>query len=83
MKKLKYKYTVYKGGSEIGTIETELDSCDDIDSLADEYYHKYDGWKDTWPLEFHVWREEHYVGKFLVDMEKEPHFYSTEIREQS
>ena len=52
------------------------DSYSFANVVAEDYWDNYDGWESTWPLIFHIYDDEHYLGKYEVEMEAEPIFYS-------
>jgi len=57
---------------------------DDLDrvaeSAAEDYFHNYDGWDYTWPLEFEIFSfTGESLARFSVDLESEPVFCSWEI----
>ena len=43
--------------------------------IAEDYWDNHDGWEDSWPVTFDIYDDEHYLGKYEVEMESEPVFY--------
>lgn len=83
-----FKYKV-DGIDEVFTYyssDYNYDLKDDIEreslslAMADQYYHEHEGYRADWPIHVILLdAEEKPVGKFEVDREMEPVFYSYEV----
>jgi hypothetical protein len=47
------------------------------EEAGENFYHKHDGWEASWPVVISLYYDETFLGCFSVDMENQPHFYSS------
>ncbi|EKS29278.1 hypothetical protein [Afipia felis] len=79
-----YQYEVENDGERYDfksnfTSDTETGKGWLAESAAEDFYNEHDGWEARWPLEFSIYEGETFLGCFSVDMESQPHFYSSRV----
>lgn len=53
------------------------------EEAAEQYYREHDGWDDEWPITISIFEagSDEPVGRFEIDIEMVPSFFSTEVEE--
>jgi len=78
---MKYEYMVLDYGAEYPRDAVKIscgwDNPEDVaEEAAQDYWDNCDGWEASWPNTFEIFDEGKSVGKFVVEMEATPTFYT-------
>ena len=78
---MKYEYMVLGYGAEYSRDAVKIncgwiDPSDVAEEAAQDYWDNCDGWESNWPNTFEIFSDGKSVGKFRVQMESTPTFYT-------
>ena len=59
-----------------------LEALPDVlaEEAAEDHFDNHDGWESDWPLEIEVFKDKVSLGKFSVELERNPCFYAVEVK---